>query len=83
MSKHQPFTCPDGVGTYEIYRMYHEELESLVKHIPTIKRAQFWMSFSLNYLKHQARNPKLIRASFGYRPVNQCLSLLPPSGSHR
>jgi len=52
MSKHQSFTCPDGVGTYEIYRMYHEELESLVKHIPTIKRAQFWMSFSPNYLKH-------------------------------
>ena len=52
MSKHQPFTCPDGVGTYEIYRMYHEELESLVKHIPTIQRAQFWMSFSPNYLKH-------------------------------
>ncbi|MEO5912635.1 MAG: saccharopine dehydrogenase family protein [Luteolibacter sp.] len=52
MSKHQEFTCPDGVGTYEIYRMYHEELESLVKHIPTIRRAQFWMSFSSNYLKH-------------------------------
>ncbi len=52
MSKHQPFTCPDGVGTYEIYRMYHEELESLVKHIPTIRRAQFWMSFSPNYLNH-------------------------------
>lgn len=52
MSKHQAFTCPDGVGTYEIYRMYHEELESLVKHIPTIRRAQFWMSFSPNYLKH-------------------------------
>jgi saccharopine dehydrogenase (NAD+, L-lysine-forming) len=52
MSKHQEFTCPDGVGTYEIYRMYHEELESLVKHIPTIQRAQFWMSFSPNYLKH-------------------------------
>jgi saccharopine dehydrogenase (NAD+, L-lysine-forming) len=52
MSLHQPFTCPDGVGTYEIYRMYHEELESLVKHIPTLKRAQFWMSFSPNYLKH-------------------------------
>jgi saccharopine dehydrogenase (NAD+, L-lysine-forming) len=52
MSQHQSFTCPDGVGTYEIYRMYHEELESLVKHIPTIKRAQFWMSFSPNYLKH-------------------------------
>jgi saccharopine dehydrogenase (NAD+, L-lysine-forming) len=52
MSKHQEFTCPGGVGTYEIYRMYHEELESLVKHIPTIKRAQFWLSFSSNYLKH-------------------------------
>ena len=52
MSKHQEFTCPDGVGTYEIYRMYHEELESLVRHIPTIRRAQFWMSFSPNYLKH-------------------------------
>ena len=52
MSQHQSFTCPDGVGTYEIYRMFHEELESLVKHIPTIQRAQFWMSFSPNYLKH-------------------------------
>ena len=52
MSLHQEFSCPDGVGTYEIYRMYHEELESLVKHIPTIRRAQFWMSFSSNYLKH-------------------------------
>ena len=52
MSLHQSFTCPDEVGTYEIYRMYHEELESLVKHIPTIRRAQFWMSFSPNYLKH-------------------------------
>ena len=52
MSMHQPFACPDGVGTYEIYRMYHEEMESLVKHIPTIKRAQFWMSFSPNYINH-------------------------------
>jgi saccharopine dehydrogenase (NAD+, L-lysine-forming) len=52
MSLHQSFECPDGVGRYEIYRMYHEELESLVKHIPTIRRAQFWMSFSPNYLKH-------------------------------
>ncbi|MCU0781978.1 MAG: saccharopine dehydrogenase family protein [Akkermansiaceae bacterium] len=52
MSRHQSFACPEEVGTYEIYRMYHEELESLVKHIPTIRRAQFWMSFSPNYLKH-------------------------------
>ncbi len=32
--------------------MYHEELESLVKHIPTIKRARFWMTFSQEYLTH-------------------------------
>ncbi|MEM9283697.1 MAG: saccharopine dehydrogenase family protein [Verrucomicrobiota bacterium] len=52
MSTHRPFTCPQGIGTFEIYRMYHEELESLTKHIPTIRRAQFWMSFSPNYLNH-------------------------------
>jgi len=52
MSMSQQFTCPEDIGTYSIYRMYHEEMESLTKHIPTIKRAQFWMSFSDNYIKH-------------------------------
>ena len=52
MSTQQSFTCPEGVGTYNIYRMYHEELESLTKHYPTLKRAQFWMSFGDAYLKH-------------------------------
>ena len=52
MSHSQPFDCPENVGTYDIYRMYHEELESLVKHYPTLEKAQFWMSFSANYLKH-------------------------------
>ncbi|NRB40734.1 MAG: saccharopine dehydrogenase family protein, partial [Pseudomonadales bacterium] len=52
MSKKAAFTCPEDVGTYNIYRMYHEELESLTKHYPSLKRAQFWMSFSDNYLKH-------------------------------
>ena len=52
MSLKQSFTCPDEVGTYNIYRMYHEELESLTRHFPTLRRAQFWMSFSDNYLKH-------------------------------
>lgn len=52
MSKKAAFTCPDGVGTYNIYRMYHEELESLSLHYPSLKHAQFWMSFSDNYLKH-------------------------------
>ncbi len=52
MSMSKEFTCPEGVGSYSIYRMYHEELESLVKHFPSLKKASFWMSFSDNYLKH-------------------------------
>ncbi|MEM7769989.1 MAG: saccharopine dehydrogenase family protein [Cyanobacteria bacterium P01_E01_bin.6] len=52
MSLNQKFTCPENVGQYTIYRMYHEELESLTKHYSTLKKAQFWMSFSENYLKH-------------------------------
>lgn len=52
MSKKAEFTCPEEVGTYNIYRLYHEELESLNKHYPSLKRAQFWMSFGDSYLKH-------------------------------
>lgn len=52
MSKSTNFDCPENVGSFNIYRMYHEELESLTKHFPTLKRAQFWMSFSQNYLNH-------------------------------
>ncbi|MCM8525776.1 MAG: saccharopine dehydrogenase family protein [Lentisphaeraceae bacterium] len=52
MSVNKKFECPEGVGTYDIYRMYHEELESLTKHFPTLKKAQFWMSFSQNYITH-------------------------------
>ncbi|MFW6388060.1 MAG: saccharopine dehydrogenase family protein, partial [bacterium] len=46
------FDCPDGIGRFPVYRMYHEELESLTAHFPGIEKAQFWMSFSENYLKH-------------------------------
>ncbi|RKF22220.1 saccharopine dehydrogenase family protein [Alginatibacterium sediminis] len=52
MSKKASFECPEEVGNYNIYRMYHEELESLSKHYPSLKRAQFWMSFSESYLTH-------------------------------
>ncbi len=52
MSTSKQFVCPEDVGEYSIYRMYHEELESLTKHYPTLRKAQFWMSFSDNYLKH-------------------------------
>ncbi len=52
MSMAKEFSCPEEVGTYTIYRMYHEELESLVRQYPTLRRAQFWMSFSEQYLTH-------------------------------
>ncbi|SIQ88054.1 carboxynorspermidine dehydrogenase [Alkalispirochaeta americana] len=52
MSSSTRFACPEGVGMYQIYRMYHEELESLALNFPTLKKAQFWMSFSENYLTH-------------------------------
>jgi saccharopine dehydrogenase (NAD+, L-lysine-forming) len=32
--------------------MHHEELESLVKNYPTIKRARFWMTFGKQYLTY-------------------------------
>ncbi|MEJ2525711.1 MAG: saccharopine dehydrogenase family protein [Desulfuromonadales bacterium] len=52
LSTRRLFEFPEGIGTLKIYRMYHEEMESLVKHIPSIQKAQFWMTFSDNYLKH-------------------------------
>jgi saccharopine dehydrogenase (NAD+, L-lysine-forming) len=52
MSKMARFDCPEDVGAFNIYRMYHEELESLSVNFPSLRRAQFWMSFSENYLKH-------------------------------
>lgn len=48
----QSFDFPDGIGPMNIYLMYHEELESIVKHFPGIRRARFWMTFSENYLNH-------------------------------
>jgi saccharopine dehydrogenase (NAD+, L-lysine-forming) len=40
------------VGVRRAYLLYHEELESLVKHFPSIHRIRFWMTFSENYLNH-------------------------------
>lgn len=42
---------PD-IGPKNSYLLYHEELESLVKHFPTLKRARFWMTFGDEYLTH-------------------------------
>ena len=40
------------VGKKTAFLLYHEELESLVKHFPSIKQLRFWMTFSENYLTH-------------------------------
>jgi saccharopine dehydrogenase (NAD+, L-lysine-forming) len=40
------------IGLRRSYLIYHEELESLVKNFPTLKRARFWMTFSEQYLTH-------------------------------
>ncbi|MEQ8705517.1 MAG: saccharopine dehydrogenase family protein [Phaeodactylibacter sp.] len=42
---------PD-IGPKDSYLIYHEELESLVKNFPTLKRARFWMTFGQEYLTH-------------------------------
>ncbi len=52
LTTRRSFDFPEGIGPMNIYRLYHEEMESLVRHIPTIRKAQFWMTFSDNYLKH-------------------------------
>ena len=48
---HKTLTYPN-IGERESYLLYHEELESLVKNFPTIKRARFWMTFGQEYLTH-------------------------------
>ena len=48
---HRPLAYPN-IGPKESYLIYHEELESLVKNYPTIKRARFWMTFGQEYLTH-------------------------------
>ncbi len=52
LSVKHSFEVPENIGMPNIYLMYHEELESLAKHIPHLKRARFWMSFGDSYLKH-------------------------------
>ncbi len=48
---HKGLNYPN-IGEKESYVIYHEELESLVKNFPTLKRARFWMTFGQEYLTH-------------------------------
>ncbi|MDH5465231.1 MAG: saccharopine dehydrogenase family protein [Thiovulaceae bacterium] len=40
------------VGEKDSYLLYHEEMESLVKHIKGLKRIRFFMTFGQSYLTH-------------------------------
>ena len=51
MSQSRVFDFP-AVGERTAYLLYHEELESLVQHIPGLQRIRFWMTFGEEYIKH-------------------------------
>ncbi len=40
------------IGERDSYLLYHEEMESLVKHIKGLKRIRFFMTFGESYLTH-------------------------------
>ena len=51
MEKRWDFDYPE-VGVKASYLMYHEEMESLCRNIPDLKRIRFWMTFGESYLTH-------------------------------
>ena len=42
----------EQVGPKDMYLLHHEEIESLAKNIPGIKRIRFFMTFGQSYLTH-------------------------------
>ena len=42
----------DQVGQKDMYLLHHEEIESLAKNIPGVKRIRFFMTFGQTYLTH-------------------------------
>ncbi|MEO9967245.1 MAG: saccharopine dehydrogenase family protein [Reichenbachiella sp.] len=57
-----------NIGERASYVIYHEELESLVKNFPSLKRARFWMTFGDEYLTHLRVIQNIGMA--GIEPVN-------------
>jgi saccharopine dehydrogenase (NAD+, L-lysine-forming) len=46
------FDFPANIGPKDMYLLYHEEMESLIKHYPEVRRMRFWMTFGQSYLTH-------------------------------
>lgn len=42
----------DQIGQKEMYLLHHEEIESLAKNIPGVRRIRFFMTFGKSYLTH-------------------------------
>jgi len=64
------------IGPRDSYLLYHEEMESLVKHVPGLKRIRFFMTFGESYLRHMEvlRNVGML----GIEPVeHQGQSIVP------
>jgi len=78
-----------NIGKRDSYLLYHEELESLVKNFPTLKRARFWMTFGQEYLTHlrviqnigMARIDPVLYQGIEIIPLNFLKSVLPDPGS--
>ncbi len=51
MSIKREYEFPE-VGKKDMYLLHHEEIESLAKHIPGVKRIRFFMTFGQSYLTH-------------------------------
>ena len=84
---HKALTYPN-IGLKESYVIYHEELESLVKNYPTLKRARFWMTFGQEYLTHlrviqnigMARSDPIIDHGMEIVPIQFLKAVLPNPG---
>ncbi|MBQ7636994.1 MAG: saccharopine dehydrogenase family protein [Lachnospiraceae bacterium] len=42
----------DQVGMKDMYLLHHEEIESIAKNLPEVKRIRFFMTFGQSYLDH-------------------------------
>ena len=51
MEIHRTYDFPQ-VGKKDMYLLHHEEIESLAKNIPGVKRIRFFMTFGQSYLTH-------------------------------
>ena len=67
MSIKREYDFPE-VGQKDMYLLHHEEIESLAKNIPGVKRIRFFMTFGQSYLTHMKclENVGLLRTD----PIN-------------